>query len=156
MVRVLLDHSSVEMTAHYARLHDSTVRRHWERARKVNIKGEQVSIDPAGPLSEATWAKQRLGRATQALPNGYCGLPIQKTCPHANSCLTCPMFISTAEFLPQHRQQRQQLLQIVTAAEARGQQRLAEMNRQVLNNLDHIISALEPDADQPEATADAS
>jgi ferredoxin len=132
------------------------VRRHWERARKVNIKGEQVSIDPAGPLSEATWAKQRLGRATQALPNGYCGLPIQKTCPHANSCLTCPMFISTAEFLPQHRQQRQQLLQIVTAAEARGQQRLAEMNRQVLNNLDHIISALEPDAGQPEATADAS
>ncbi len=66
------------------------------------------------------------------------------------------MFISTAEFLPQHRQQRQQLLQIVTAAEARGQQRLAEMNRQVLNNLDHIISALEPDAGQPEATADAS
>ena len=156
VVRVLLDHSSGEMTAHYARLHDSTVRRHWERVRKVNIKGEQVSIDPAGPLSEATWAKQRLGRATQALPNGYCGLPIQKTCPHANSCLTCPMFISTAEFLPQHRQQRQQLLQIVTAAEARGQQRLAEMNRQVLNNLDHIISALEPDADQPEATADAS
>jgi len=66
------------------------------------------------------------------------------------------MFISTAEFLPQHRQQRQQLLQIVTAAEARGQQRLAEMNRQVLNNLDHIISALEPDTDQPETTADAS
>ena len=80
--------SSGEMTAHYARLHDSTVRRHWERARKVNIKGEQVSIDPAGPLSEATWAKQRLGRATQALPNGYCGLPIQKTCPHANSCFS--------------------------------------------------------------------
>ena len=137
VVRVLLDHSSGEMTAHYARLHDSTVRRHWERARKINIKGEEVSIDPAGPLSEATWAKQRLGRATQALPNGYCGLPIQKTCPHANSCLTCPMFITTA-------------------AEARGQQRLAEMNRQVLNNLDHIISALEPGADQPEATADAS
>lgn len=66
------------------------------------------------------------------------------------------MFISTAEFLPQHRQQRHQLLQIVTAAEARGQQRLAEMNRQVLNNLDHIISALETGADQPEATADAS
>ena len=88
VVRVLLDHSSGEMTAHYARLHDSTVRRHWERARKVDIKGEQVSIDPAGPLSEATWAKQRLGRATQALPNGYCGLPIQKTCPHANSCFS--------------------------------------------------------------------
>jgi hypothetical protein len=25
---------------------------------------------------------------TQALPNGYCGLPRQRSCPHANACLT--------------------------------------------------------------------
>jgi hypothetical protein len=154
VVRVLLDHTSGEMTAHYARLHDTTVRRHWERARKVNIQGEQVVIDPAGPLSEANWAKQRLGRATQALPNGFCGLPIQKTCPHANSCLTCPMFLTTAEFLPQHQRQRSDLLQIVSAAEARGQQRLAEMNRQVLGSLDRIITSLENDGE--ETIADAS
>lgn len=136
VVRVLLDHASGEMTAHYARLHDTTVRRHWEKARKVNTNGEIVTVDPDGPLTEANWAKQRLGRATQALPNGYCGLPAQRTCPHANACLTCPMFISTAEFLPQHRQQRQQTLQIISAAEARGQARVVEMNQQVLGNLD--------------------
>jgi len=68
---------------------------------------------------------------------------VQRTCPHANACLTCPMFISTAEFLPQHRQQRQQTLQIITAAEARGQARVAEMNRQVLTSLDRMIAALE-------------
>jgi ferredoxin len=144
------------MTAHYARLHDTTVRRHWEKARKVNIKGESVTVDPDGPLAEATWAKQRLGRVTQALPHGYCGLPVQKTCPHANACLTCPMFVTTPEFLPQHRDQRQQLLQIVSAAEARGQTRVVEMNRQVLGNLEQIITTLESDPDQPEATADAS
>jgi hypothetical protein len=144
------------MTAHYARLHDTTVRRHWEKARKINIKGESVTVDPDGPLAEATWAKQRLGRVTQALPNGYCGLPVQKTCPHANACLTCPMFVTTPEFLPQHREQRQQLLQIVTAAEARGQARVVEMNRQVLGNLEQIITTLESDPDLPEATADAS
>ena len=105
--------------------------------------GSTVTLDPAGPLADAAWAKQRLGRATQALPNGYCGLPVQKTCPHANACLTCPMFLTTPEFLPQHRAQRQQTLQLVTAAEARGQQRLAEMNQQVLHNLDNIITALE-------------
>ncbi len=33
-------------------------------------------------------------------------------------------------------------LQLITAAEARGQYRLAEMNRQVLHNLDSIITAL--------------
>ena len=155
VVRVLLDHSSGEMTAHYARLHDTTVRRHWEKARKVNAKGEAVTIAPDGPLAEANWAKQRLGRVTQALPNGFCGLPAVKTCPHANACLTCPMFVTTPEFLPQHREHRQQVLQIITAAEARGQQRLAEMNQQVLGNLDNIITALDADTDGNEA-ADAS
>jgi integrase len=151
VVRILLDHSSGEMTAHYARLHDTTVRRHWEAARKVNAKGEAVTIDPGGPLAEANWAKQRLGRVTQALPNGYCGLPVQKSCPHANSCLTCPMFVTTPEFLPRHREHRQQVLQIINAAEARGQARLAEMNRQVLGNLDNIITALQASPGEAEA-----
>jgi integrase len=146
VVRKILDHDSHEMTAHYARLHDTTVRRHWEKARKVDINGERVTLDPDGPLAEAAWAKQRVGRATQALPNGYCSLPVVKTCPHANACLTCPMFITTPEFLPQHHQQRQQVLQIITAAEARGQQRLVEINQQVLDNLDRIITSLDQDA----------
>ena len=145
VVQKILDHETPEMTAHYARLTDTTVRRHWEAARKVNTRGETVSIDPAGPLAEAAWAKQQLSRATQALPNGYCQLPVVKTCPHANSCLTCPMFLTTAEFLPQHHAQRQQTLQIISAAEANGHARLAEMNRQVAGNLDNIIAALEAD-----------
>ena len=32
--------------------------------------------------------KQNLARAKTALPNGYCGLPLQKSCPHANALLT--------------------------------------------------------------------
>jgi F0F1-type ATP synthase membrane subunit b/b' len=78
-----------------------------------------------------------------------------KTCPHANACLTCPMFVTTPEFLPQHREHRQQILQIITAAEARGQQRLAEMNHQVLGNLDRIITTLEHDRPAEKDTADA-
>ena len=127
-MRVLLDYDSPQMTAHYARLHDKTVRRHWEQARKVNIKGEAITLDPDGPLAEVAWAKQRVGRATQALPNGYCGLPVQQSCPHANACLTCPMFLTTPQFLPQHREHRHQVLQLITAAEARGQARLVEFD----------------------------
>jgi len=147
VVRIILDHDSPQMTAHYARLHDTTVREHWEKARKVNIGGVQVDLDPDGPLAEAAWAKQRLGPATQALPNGYCGLPIQQSCPHANACLTCPMFLTTPEFLAQHRQHRGEVLRIITAAQARGQHRLVEMNQQVLTNLDTVITAL---TDNPE------
>jgi hypothetical protein len=131
------------------------VRRHWEQARKVNAAGETVILDPDGPLAEAAWAKQRLSRATQALPNGYCGLPAVQQCPHANACLTCPMFITTAEFLPQHRAHHRQTLQIITAAEARNQTRLVEMNRQVADNLEKIIAALDGDGGQ-EAAANAS
>jgi hypothetical protein len=138
------------------RLHDTTVRRHWEAAHKVNAQGQAVTLDPDGPLAEAAWAKQRVGRATQALPNGFCGLPLVTQCPHANACLTCPMFITTPEFLPQHRQHRSQVLQIISAAEARGQTRLAEMNQQVADNLNKIITALGDGGEQPEATADAS
>jgi hypothetical protein len=72
---------------------------------------------------------------------------VVKACPHANACLTCPMFITTPQFLPQHHQQRQQVIQIISAAEAGGQQRLAEMNRQVPGNLDQIIATLETPAD---------
>ena len=67
------------------------------------------------------------------------------------------MFVTTAEFLPQHHAQRQQTLQIITAAEAKGHARVAEMNRQVAGNLDKIITALETGGqDDTEAAAGAS
>ena len=156
VVQKILDHDSPLMTAHYARLSDKTVREHWEKARKVNAAGQPVQISPDGPLGDAAWAKQQLSRATQALPNGYCQLPAVKTCPHANSCLTCPMFLTTAEFLPQHHAQRKQTLQIITAAEAAGHTRLAEMNRQVAANLDGIIAALQAGDEGEEAAAGAT
>jgi integrase len=158
VVQQILDHDSAEMTAQYARLSDKTVREHWEKARKVGVTGQPVQISPDGPLGDAAWAKHRLSRATQALPNGYCQLPMVKTCPHANACLTCPMFLTTAEFLPQHRAQRQATLQIITAAEAAGHARVADMNKQVAGNLGKIITALEAGSDtgEGEPAADAS
>ena len=154
VVRRILDHDSHQMTAHYARLSDATIRRHWERARKIDIHGDTVVLDPDGPLAEAAWAKQRLSRAVQALPNGYCGLPLVRRCQHANACLTCPLFITTAEFLPGHRRQHQQTLQIISAAQARGQARMAEMNQQVAGSLQRIITALEADQDPQDGAAD--
>ncbi|MCG5216514.1 tyrosine-type recombinase/integrase [Streptosporangium sp. KLBMP 9127] len=75
VVRRILDHDSHEMTVRYAQLSDTTIRRHWEAARKVDINGEAVTLDPDGPLAEAAWAKQRVGRATQALPTATAASP---------------------------------------------------------------------------------
>jgi hypothetical protein len=77
-----------------------------------------------------------------ALPNGYCALPLQQSCPYANACLTCPVFVTTAEFLPEHRRQLNTTRQLIARAEERGQERVAEMNRTVETNLLNIIGAL--------------
>jgi len=155
VVRVLLDHDSTQMTSHYAKLTDQTIRRRWEQATRVNVKGERVRLDPDGPLAQAQWAKTRYGIATQTLPNGYCGLPVQKRCPHANACLTCPVFITGPEFLPELREQRHRTLTLIDTAEGKGQTRVVEMNRQVLGNLDRMITEVEKDEQTGTGVVDA-
>jgi len=145
VVRRLLDHTSHTMTAVYARLADTTIRAQWERAQKINIRGQPVEVTVDGPLADREWMKQNLARAKMALPNGYCGLPLQKSCPHANACLTCPLFITTAEFLPQHRKQLDDTRALISRAETDSHTRLAEMNRTVETNLLTIINTLEAD-----------
>ncbi|MTG91068.1 hypothetical protein GJV82_19315 [Cellulosimicrobium sp. BIT-GX5] len=84
------------------------------------------------------------------LPNGYCGMPAQRACPHANACLTCPLFLTTPQFLPEHRKQLALTVALVDRATEAGQTRLAQTNQQVVDNLTTIITALEteeaPDA----------
>lgn len=144
VVRRLLDHTSHTMTAHYARLADSTIRDQWQRAQKINIRGEPVDLPDDGPLADAAWMKQNLARAKMALPNGYCGLPLQKSCPHANACLTCPLFITTADFLPQHQQQLADTRRLIAQAETDGREHMVQMNRTVEANLLTIITTLQP------------
>jgi len=155
---VLLDHESTEMTAHYARITDQTVRRRWEAATKVNIRGDRVDLDPEGPLAQAQWAKTRYGIATQTLSHGYCGLPMQNSCPQANACLTCPVFLTGPEFLPELREHRGRTLTLIDISRANGQTRVADMNQQVLSNLDRMITevsavgeASEPGQDDADA-----
>jgi hypothetical protein len=65
------------------------------------------------------------------------------------------MSLTTVESLPQHRQHREQVHEVVSAAERRGQARVAEMNQQVLTNLGRVIAGLEEEASQEDGPADA-
>jgi len=87
-------------------------------------------------------AKTRYGLATQTLPHGYCGLPVQKSCPHANACLTCPVFLTGPEFLPELHEHRGRTLTLIDNAQATGQTRVAQMNTQLLANLDRMIGEI--------------
>ncbi len=42
---------------------------------------------------------------------------VQKTCPHANACLTCPVFLTGPEFLPELREHRGRTLTLIDAAD---------------------------------------
>src|SRR5258708_13375132 len=84
VVQKILDHDSPAMVAVYARLHDTTVRRHWENARKVNIAGDTVTLDPAGQVADAAWPRQRLGRAPPPLPHPTTRPPLPPPLPPPN------------------------------------------------------------------------
>jgi len=143
VVQRMLDHGSPEMTARYATIKDQTPRREWERfQQRINIQGELIPLPRAAAMSDA-WALENLARAKQTLPNGYCGLPLQQTCPHPNACLTCDSFLTTAEFLPAHRDQLARTERLTADAKADGHQRLVEMNDPIRLNLIRIIDGLQ-------------
>ena len=63
--------------------------------------------------------------------------------PACKSCLTCPSFLTTVEFLPQHQEQLDRTEQLIAQAEADGRQRLVDMNTPVRINLLRIIDGLQ-------------
>ncbi len=152
VVQRLLGHASPNMTGHYAKVHDATIREAFDsyQQKRVDIAGEQIGYDPDGPTASAEWVKHNLSRVRDSLPNGYCGRPAQQDCPHPNACLTCPDFQTTPEFLEIHRRQAATNRRLIAQADAKGQVRLSENLRQVQTNLERIIPALERIADDTE------
>jgi site-specific recombinase XerD len=145
VVQRVLGHASPEMTGVYAQLHDHTIREAFERyqSTRVDITGEVLEFDPAAPTATAEWIKHHLNKIQAALPNGYCGRPPQQDCPHPNACLTCPDFQTTVEFIDIHRRHADSTTVLIAAAEAKGNQRLADNHRRVHANLTRIIDTLD-------------
>lgn len=152
VIKKLFDHASIRMTERYAEVHDETVRREVMRwHERVNIRGERVALPVDGPLQEAVWMKERIARARQALPNGYCGLPLVQTCPHPNACLSCDNFLTDPSFRPVHERQLAETRELREGAEQRGSLRLVEVLERDEQSLTRIIQGL----DEVEAESDS-
>ncbi len=144
VVAKLLDHASLQMTARYARIHDETLRREVTRwMERVNVRGERIALAFEGPEGEAAWMKERIARAKQALPNGYCGLPLIQTCPHPNACLSCSNFLTDASFRTIHEQQLAETQTLQARAHKRGHSRQAEVLRRDADALTRILQGLD-------------
>jgi len=152
VIQKLFDHASIEMTAHYARLDDETLRREVDRwHERVNIRGERIALPLDGPLGEAAWMKERIARARQALPNGYCGLPLVQTCPHPNACLSCDSFLTDGSFRPVHEQQLVHTRELLAGARENDSLRLVEVLERDEQSLSRILAGLDAlDADDAE------
>jgi hypothetical protein len=144
VVQKVLDHGSIEMTAHYGRVHDSTVKQAvWKFHERVNVRGERIALPVDGPLEEAAWMKDRIARAKQALPNGYCGLPLVQSCPHPNACLSCPSFLTDESFRAVHEQQRAETGRLLSRARDANNVRLIELLEHDEDSLGRILDGLD-------------
>lgn len=146
IVQRYLKHSSPDMTMQYAHLHDSTMKAEFAKfqGKLVDITGKIIAKDTDTNIpADLKWLKRNV--LAQALPNGYCGIPIQQGgCPHANACLSCSHFKTTVQFIDQHKSQLQETNRILATAKENGWTRQIEMNKTVKENLESIITALEP------------
>lgn len=141
IVQRFLGHESPEMTTGYAYILDQTLKEEFARFRSkvVDITGAVVEQDAR--VADLQWLKRTI--LGQALPNGYCGLPVAAgPCPHANACLTCAHFRTDRGFLPRHEAHLDETHRIIQVARAQGWTRQAEMNERVATNLDAIIASL--------------
>ena len=77
VVQQFLGHETPAMTARYAHIHDSTMKRKLAeyRGKVVDITGKVVEGDGPPISSDALWLKRNI--LAQALPNGVCRLATQ-------------------------------------------------------------------------------
>ena len=144
VIQDVLDHGSIEMTARYARLRDETIKQAVKRwHERVNIRGERIALPVDGPLEQAAWMKERIARAKQALPNGYCGLPLVQSCPHPNACLTCESFLTDGSFRPVHQQQQAETRRLLEKARKNNNVRLIEVLERDEQSLNRILEGLD-------------
>jgi integrase len=139
-----LGHLGPEMTNRYAHIHDSTMREklsEYLQGTLVDVTGKAV---PEGPLdtSDLRWFTRNV--MAQALPNGYCAIPVVAgPCPHPNACLSCAHFRTDASFLDVHKAELRDTERVITKANANGWTRQIEMNERKRNNLVNIVTSLE-------------
>jgi len=144
VIQRVLDHGSIRMTARYAHLDDETVRREMDSFHdRVNVRGERIALPVDGPLGEAAWMKERIARAKQALPNGYCGLPLVQSCPHPNACLSCPSFLTDSSFRHVHERELADTQVLRERARQNENVRLVELLAQDERSLRRILDGLD-------------
>ncbi len=146
IVQKFLGHESPEMTARYAHIFDETLKKEFIKFKETLVTNNGSILDLTEENTEADntdlqWFKKNIN--AQALPNGYCRLPvIAGPCPHANACLDCTNFCTSKQFLNEHEEHLDRIKEILNSAKQNQWQRQVETNERVKNRLEQIIHSL--------------
>lgn len=146
IVQKFLGHESPEMTSRYAHIYDETLKKEFSKFKEKLITNNGSIIEISNEISEADdtdlqWFKKNIN--AQALPNGYCRLPvISGPCPHANACLDCTHFCTSKQFLGEHEEHLNRTKQLLDRAKQNQWQRQVETNERVKDRLEQIIHML--------------
>lgn len=146
VVQKFLGHESPEMTSRYAHIFDETMKKEFQQFQEklVSNKGTVINLDDENEVdsAELQWFKQNIN--AQALPNGYCRLPVVAgSCPHANACLDCTHFCTSRKFLKEHKEHLKRTEELLRRAKKNQWERQIEINNRVKDRLVDIISSLE-------------
>jgi hypothetical protein len=102
----LLGHKTLAMTLVYARIADRTVAdEYFSVSEKVEALYDQPKSLPAD-AEGSEMAKLRREMQRRMLGNGYCARPVQLDCHFESICESCTYFVTTVEFRPTLRAQR--------------------------------------------------
>ena len=146
VVQKRLGHASPQMTSRYAHIHDKTMKQKMEEfwdGRVVNNNGEVVVPEnPDLDTTEMQWVKKNM--KAQTLADGFCGLPVTKTCPAQDDpCSNCSFFRTTRQYLEIHKKRLEETERLIENARKNGWDRQVEKNLPIAENLRKIIRGLE-------------
>jgi integrase/recombinase XerD len=105
-IAALLGHKTLAMTMVYARIADKTVADEYfsvtEKVEALYGQPQQLTADDEG--SEMRRLRAEMHR--RMLGNGYCARPVEMDCHFESICESCTFFVTTIEFKPTLRRQR--------------------------------------------------
>lgn len=142
----LLGHKPLMMTQVSARVRDKKMRADLERVARlrktVNAQGQTVKGDPRANDPETQMIRK--GVRCQTLPVGGCGrLIVLGECSHANKCLTCSMWLTSTDDLPNLKSFSERAIRLKQRATACGNQFVIDQQEHIIANLSVRIKSLE-------------
>ena len=139
-----LGHKNWTTTQKYVHVGDNTLREETAKvqAQLTNIRGESVAWEGLPKTLQENPAAHTLAIPEDHINTpiyGFCGLALDRDCPHWKACYTCRSFVARKELLPDYIKIRDRLRDKQFFAEERGQTALIDQFKQQADSLDVIV-----------------